>query len=167
MKASQDPRLSFCIEIHQGVAARQQIHVGDGSILNQIMAAEDDGAPEVGAEDVAARHAFKVFMPEVFRHGLDLPGAVTALAGPAESFFVHIGSIDLDPLAERFLPHGLAQHHGHGVRFLARGAAGAPDSDRVVVFLLGEDFGNDFLTQKLPGRRITEKAGDVNQKGVE
>ena len=135
MKARQDPGLSLRIEIHQGVAAHQQIQVRDGSILNQIVAPKDNGAAKVGAEDVAPPNLFKVFILEVSGDGLHFLDAVTALAGLAEGILIHIGGIDLDLLAEGLLPRGLAQQHGYAVSFFARGAAGAPHSDKVAFFL--------------------------------
>jgi len=50
--------LGFGIEIHQGVAAHQQVNPGDGRISNEVMTTKDRAAasPEVGR----AVRAFKV-----------------------------------------------------------------------------------------------------------
>ena len=42
VKPGQDAGLSFCVEIHDGVSADEEIDTGDGGILNKIVAAEDD-----------------------------------------------------------------------------------------------------------------------------
>ena len=59
------------------------------------------------------------------------------------------------------------QQHGQRIGFFTRGAAGAPDPDRICRFLVGQDLGNDLLTQVFPGIRIPEEAGHVDQDRVE
>jgi len=60
VKASQDFGLGFGIEIHQGVAAHQQVNPGDGRISNEVMTTKDHRAAQVLAKGIVAVRAFKV-----------------------------------------------------------------------------------------------------------
>src|SRR4029077_2332490 len=44
MEAGPDARLGLGLEIHQGVAADQQVDAGDWRVLYQVVASEDDRA---------------------------------------------------------------------------------------------------------------------------
>src|SRR5262249_8071478 len=64
MKAGQDAVLRLRIEIHERVAADQQINARDGRILQKIMPAKDDRAPQVFIEDEAARYRVKILFQQ-------------------------------------------------------------------------------------------------------
>ena len=46
MQAVQDVSLGVAVHVHQRVAACQQVDAGDRGVLDQVVATEDDGAPE-------------------------------------------------------------------------------------------------------------------------
>jgi hypothetical protein len=52
VEASQDACLGFSIEIHQGIAAYQQIEMTDGSILNQVIATKNHASAQIAAEGI-------------------------------------------------------------------------------------------------------------------
>ena len=60
MQAAQHVSLCFGIQVHQGVAAHQQVDTRDRRIANQVVAAEDDRPPQVLVDDVAAAGVIEV-----------------------------------------------------------------------------------------------------------
>jgi hypothetical protein len=71
MQAAQDISLRFRVQVHQGVAAHQQIDARDGGILDQVIATEDDRAAQVLVKDVAAVELFEVARQQGRGHRLD------------------------------------------------------------------------------------------------
>src|SRR5262249_47764432 len=59
------------------------------------------------------------------------------------------------------------EEHGERVRLFPGGAAGAPDADRVVRPLVGNDPRDDVLGKEVPRGRIPEEGRDVDEDGVE
>ena len=60
VKTGKDPFLGIAIEIDQGIATDEQVQARDRRILEQIVAAKNDGTPQIVAEDVACWRVLKV-----------------------------------------------------------------------------------------------------------
>ena len=88
VKALEDPPLCFGIEIHDGVAANEQIQARDRGVLNQVVSAENNAAAQFRPEDVAVCRVREILLQIFLWNGLDLFLAVTAGAGFAESRFI-------------------------------------------------------------------------------
>src|SRR5262245_11488463 len=136
MEASQTTGLHLGIEIHQRIAAYQQVQVRYRRILDQVVTAKDDRPTQVRAKHKAGANGFKVFAPQVVRDGLQVSGTVTGLPCLYQRFLVHVCSVDLDPPPEVIKPERLGQYNSQGVGFLTRGTASTPDSERVIRVLL-------------------------------
>ena len=50
MEPGENPRLCLGVEVHQAVAADQQVHARDRGVLDQVVPAEDDRPPELFVE---------------------------------------------------------------------------------------------------------------------
>ena len=167
VEPAQDPGLGLGVEVHQRVAADEQVDPGDGGVLHEVVAAEDERAPQVLAEDVPVVDLLEVGVEEVGWHPDHLALAVRALAGGGETLVVHVGRVDLDPVPELLRAEDLRHRDGQGVGLFAGRAAGAPDAQRGVGPAGREQGREDLLPQVLPGIRIAEEPGDVDQDGVE
>src|SRR3712207_7894178 len=55
------------VEVHQRVAAGQEVDAGDGRVLHEVVAPEDERAPQVLAEGEPVVHALEVARPELDR----------------------------------------------------------------------------------------------------
>src|SRR6266705_4716261 len=88
------------------------------------------------------------------------------VAGPGlvQRFLVDVGGVDLYPAQEHLLPQRLAEEHRRGIRLLAGGCATAPDSDDAA---LCSDPGDDLPCHVIPGGRVTEERGDIDEDLVE
>ena len=64
VKPGQDPRLRLVVEVHQRVAAQQQIDPGDRWVLNQVVPAKDHRAPRLFVEAVAIALLIEVLFHE-------------------------------------------------------------------------------------------------------
>ena len=87
----QDPRLSLGGEVHERVATDQDVDPGNGRILHQIVAAEDQGAPEIRAEREARPARLEVAVGQLRRNVLQLVAEVSAGPRLGECFFVDVG----------------------------------------------------------------------------
>ncbi|CAG7000123.1 hypothetical protein PICSAR164_02743 [Mycobacterium avium subsp. paratuberculosis] len=167
MQAPQHISLGLGVQIHQRVAAHQQVHPGDRRILDQVVAAEDHRPAQILVKNVAAVDLFEVAGQQIRRHRLDRPGVVGGAARLGQRVLVDVGGIDLHPLPERVEAQRLGQQHRQRVGLLARGAPRTPHPDRIVGPAFGQQSRNDFGGDELPGVRVAEERGDVDQDGVE
>ena len=167
VKVGQDAALGLGVEVDQGVAAHEEVHAGDRRVVGQVVAAEDDRASQVATERVAVPRPLEVPPPEIIGDRFELLDIVGRLPALGEGVVVHVGRVDLDPLAERLGPEALGPHHGQRERLLSGGAAAAPDPDGLAVALGGEDRRDDLSAERLPGLGIAEEGGDIDQDGVE
>ncbi len=165
VKALEDPPLCFGIEIHDGVAANEQIQARDRGVLNQVVSAENNAAAQFRLEDVPFGRVREILLQIFLWNGLDLFLAVTAGAGFAESRFIHVRGVDLHALAESFVSKSLSERKGQRVGLFAGGTACAPDAHRR--FRLLKDARNDLLRQEVPGLGIPVEARDVDEDCVE
>ena len=74
MQPVHDPALGLGVEIHQGVAADQQVQPGYGCVLDEVMAAKDHRLAQVGAENSAAVGVSEVPLQELLWDSLELSG---------------------------------------------------------------------------------------------
>src|SRR5690606_31679261 len=88
VKTGEDARLRFGVEIHQHVAADEQVNTGDGRVLNQIVAAKDDGAAQILAKGVAAVVVIKIFFQQGRRNVGDIPPRIAGLPRLVERVIV-------------------------------------------------------------------------------
>ena len=167
VKPVDDARLCFVVEIHQRVAAHEQIHARDRRIVEQVVAAEDDRAAKVFLEDGAAAAAIEVLGAEALRQAFHLAVGVRRRPRNRQFLFVYVGGVNLHPLAELIRPEHLGEQDRHRVAFLARRAAGAPDPYRLVTVLVLQHSRDDLRAQVLERLRVAEKAGHVDEDGVE
>ena len=165
VEAPHDARLCLRVEVHQGIAAEQQVHAGDRRVLDQIVAPEDDRPPELTVERVQlAAVAIEVLLQEIGGHVRDLLLAVDRAARLGERLVVHVGGVDLHAIAKGVDPDRFGQHDGGTVGFLSRRAPRAPDADGGAVFrqVLEHD-----CSQRLPHLGIAEERRHVDQDRVE
>ncbi len=167
VKAGQDPALGLGVEVDQRVATDQQVEPGDGRVLDQVVAPEDDAAPEVVVEDVPPADQLEVALAQRVGDGLQLVGAVAGLPRLGQRLLVDVGGVDLELLAGSLQAQGLGEEHRQRVGLLAAARAGAPDADHLARFFIFHDLGDDLLGQIVPGRPVAKERGDVDQDGVE
>jgi hypothetical protein len=163
----QDPRLRLSCEVHQRVAAAQEVDPGNGRVLDEVVAAEDDRAAQILAEDVPAVGRVEVAVEQVPREAPNLAVGVGAVAGVGERLVVDVGGVDLDAVAELRGSQHLGQHHRERVRLLAGRAARAPHPQRLSGCGGGEQGREHLLAEHQPGLRIAEEPRDVDQDRVE
>ena len=72
----EDAGLGLGVEVHQGVAAGQEVDPGDRRVLDQVVAAEDHRAAEVLVEGVSAVVHLEVLLQQRGGDAMDLPGPV-------------------------------------------------------------------------------------------
>ena len=115
---AEDASLCFGREVHQGVAAGEQIEPRDGRISQQVVPPEDEHPAEARPEEVAASLGLEVPGPQILGHALELLQRVP-LSGVEERVLVDVGRVDLDALHEALRPHGLGEGHGDRIGLLA------------------------------------------------
>ena len=130
-KRREDPRLRLGGEVHQRVAADQQVDPRDRRVLDQVVATEDDRAAQILAKDVAAvvrskyRSSARSARPR--SRAADRRHAAPGPAPPRPRRWRRSSPARGTP--RRRAP---GEHHRDRVRLLACRAAGAPDPDRRV-----------------------------------
>ena len=167
VKAREDARLRLGVEVHERVAADEEIEPRDRRVLHQVVAAEDHRAAQIRPEDEASRRALEIALDERGLHAFELLLAVARQARLGQRLLVGIGAVHFDALAHRLHAERLGEHHGERVGFLARCAARRPDADVRLRRLCGEQFRHHLLAQVIPRRRVAEKRSDVDEDGVE
>jgi hypothetical protein len=133
------------------------------------VAAEDHRAAQVGAEGPAGAAALlEVAGAQVVGDAGQVAGREGAGAGAGQRVLVHVGGVDLHPVAHRLVAQRFGQHHGDGEGLLAGGAARRPDADRLAAAAGAVEQPRQRVDlQCLPRRRVAEEAGDVDEDGVE
>ena len=80
VETGDDPRLRFGIEIHQRIAADEKVHTRYRRILDEVEAAEDHRAAELGLDGEPVRvRAFEIFRAKLRRHRRDRLFGVNAV----------------------------------------------------------------------------------------
>jgi hypothetical protein len=160
--------LRLVVEVHQRVAAEQQVDPRNRRVIEQVVAAEDHAAAQVLLEYPSAGRLVEVLVAQLGRQCFDLAVGVGRLAGGVQLFLVHVGRVDLDAVAELFPAHRLGKQDRDRVAFLARRAAGAPDADLAGGGLRVVDHRrHDVARQEVERLTIAEERRDVDQDRVE
>jgi hypothetical protein len=167
VEAEEDAALRLRVQVHDRVAAREQIDARDGRVVDQIVATEDHAAAHVAAELEPAGGGLEVPGQEGRRHGLHVGLRVARPARLLKGLLVEVRRVDLHALAGRVRTEQLAEDHGQRVCLLARGAPGAPDTDRCVGAARGDERREHLGTQVVPRLGVAEERRDVDQDGVE
>src|SRR5215217_1751773 len=84
VEVAQDAALGLGGQVHQGVAADEHVEARDRRVFDEVVAAEDEAAPEVGAERVALVGALEVALEQLRRHAVDFARAVRGRARDVE-----------------------------------------------------------------------------------
>ena len=134
VQAREDVGLGLRVEVHQGVAAGDEIDAGDGRITGQVVATEDHATAQGGDDHVAlvVDVGLEVELPVRLGDVVRAPCRGRRRRGPSRA------RRDRCPWrrSSRAAPSRNTQEvgHGHGqrVRLLAGGAPGAPDADGLV-----------------------------------
>src|SRR5439155_9900716 len=167
VETGEDLALGLEVEVHEGVAAHEQVETRDRRVLDQVQVPEDNRLAQLLAEDVAGRRTLEVPVAEVGGDGLEILGAVASLTGLRDRVLVDVGGVDLDALVERVCAEHFRQRHREAVRLLAAGTPGAPDTDGLRVGLGGQQLREDLGAKVFPRGGVAKEARDVDQDGVE
>src|SRR5579859_397573 len=109
MEMGEDPRLRLGGEVHERVAAHEEVEAGNRGVLNQVVAAEDDRPAKVVPEDEAAARSLEIGFAELAGNGAEILGRVAAQASVLQRLLVGVGRVDLDPLLEALLAQQLGE----------------------------------------------------------
>jgi hypothetical protein len=97
VEAGKDPGLGLDVEVHQRVAADQQIDPRDRRVLHQVVAAEDQRSPQIRAKDVPPAHRLEIARQLLRRQPGDLAVVVARRPRLGERLLVGVGGVDLHP----------------------------------------------------------------------
>ena len=153
VESLEDPLLRLRVEVHEGVAAGQQVDARDRRVLDEVVPPEDDPAPQLSVEHVAVVDAFEVPLAQLGGHGLDVPIGVGRGPAATQGVVVEVGGVDLHPLAERGRSHRLDEDHRDRERLLPGGATRDPNPDRVLGSLRLEQSRHHEVVDVIPRRR--------------
>lgn len=167
MEPLEDLGLGLGVEVHQRVAADQQVDPGDRRVLDEVVAPEDHRTAQVLAEAVPAALQLEELLELRLGEPFDLRRGVGRVPGLRQRLVVDVGGVDLDPLPERLDPEHVGEEHREAVGLLPGRAAGAPHADRLFGAALGQQGGQHVVAQVVPRVRIAEEPGHVDQDGVE
>ena len=93
METREDACLCLRIEIHEAVAADEQVDARDRRVLDQVVAAEDDGAAELLVEDVPIPPGGRSTLEQGGGDVLRGVRSIDRVACLVERVFVHVRSI--------------------------------------------------------------------------
>ena len=135
MKAGDDARLRLGVEVHQRVAADEQIEPRYRRIMNEIETTEDHRAAQLRFHrELIGVRALEIFFSKLCRHGGHRFGVVDAVPRLRQRIVVDVGGVDFHPLAER-LRTGFANagsvYTGNGPRVTVLGAPGGTSQNAV------------------------------------
>ena len=168
MEVVEDLGLGLGVQVHQRVAAGQQVDPGDGSVGHEVVPAEDDRAAELLVEDklVPGRDWLEIPGSEVLGNPLHLGPGVRRRPRLGQGLLVDVGGVDLHVVDEGLPPQPLGKQHRDGVGLLPRGAPGTPDAHLPLLGTLREGR-DDRLGDVLPDLGIPEEGGDVDEHEIE
>ena len=151
-------------EVDQKVPARYEIETREWRVGEHVVHSEHDVRPQFGRDAVAVILLGEKPRQSFPRHvRLDRFG-IEAIASARYRVGIDVGREDLQfDLAFRGVDL-LAKQHGERIGLLAGTAAGDPDSERPVQRVVAHKIGNDALGEKFEYRRVTKKAGDIDQQ---
>src|ERR1041384_7603014 len=100
VEAIEDLRLRLDVEIHQRVAADQQVDARYRSVVRQVVPAEDDRVAQLLVEDEPPPRFLEIFLEHIGRDACHLLFAVAGKPCMAQRLIVDIGGVDLHAGAE-------------------------------------------------------------------
>src|SRR5712664_2682133 len=98
VKAGENPVLRLGCEVDERVATDQEVETRDGSVVHQIVDAEDQRTPKGRLKDKASVLGLEVAIADRGLNRFQLRGGVEARAGFEQSLLVDVRGIDLDSL---------------------------------------------------------------------
>ena len=168
MKAGDDARLRFRVEVHQRVPADEQIEPRNRRILNEIEATEDHRAAKLAFHhELVGVRVLEILRAELCRHGRNRFSVVNAMPCLGERIGIDIGGVDFHAIAKALLAERLGEQHGDAVRFFARRASDAAHANGISGPLRFQHPWNDFARHVVPGGGVAEKGGDVDEDRIE
>ena len=164
MEDRQDPLLQGQVQVDQHIAATDQIQMGKGRIVGEVVPRKDTQVPDRLADLVMMIDAHEEMAEPFLRHvHLDVV-RVNSRPGLLQGGVVDVGGQDLDGDGIGPAAQELQQANGQGVNFLAGGTAGHPDAKRVFRgAVLGELRKNPFA-QGFEHLGVPEEVGDADQE---
>src|SRR5262245_27445582 len=90
VEAAIDARLHLRVEVHEGVSTRDEVHTRDGSVLDEIVTAEDHRSPELLAHGQLSVHGLEVPLTQLLRDRLEGLRIVRPVACLRERFVVDV-----------------------------------------------------------------------------
>src|SRR5262245_374714 len=145
MEGLEDPLLRRAVQIDQQIAARDQIEVRKRRILDDIVVREENHLAQFAPDPIARAFVMEEALEPLLGHVHDVGVGIETLARRRDRVLVEVGSEYLyvrrldQPGAE------FGQQHANGIRLLAGGAAGDPDTYLVVGILPLEQARYDAL----------------------
>jgi len=164
---AEDPRLRLRVEVHEDVAAGEQVDARDGRVVHEIVAPEDHVPAQVAPERHAVVGPLEEALGELGGHVLGRLEGIGPEARLVERLLVDVRRVDLDPGQELLLAERLGQQHGQRVGLLARGAARRPDPDPRVGGPGRDQGGDRRLAEVAPGGGVAQEPRDVDEQRVE
>ena len=167
MESGNQPILQFRLQVDHQVAATDQVQLGEGRILDDVLDGEHHHLADFLLDPVAGifldEEATQPFRRDV---GGDI-GRIDTRAGDGDGIVIEVGTVELDLELAVGLVHELAQHNGDGIGLLAGRTAGHPDAKNIIVGFVGKQLRQDIPLEGDEGLRIPEKAGHVDQQLLE
>jgi hypothetical protein len=131
------------------------------------VASEDHAAAVFLPHHPPQPDAIEILCLQIVGHRFHLLLAVGRLTRRRERLLVDVSRVDLHAFTKRLRLQQFGEQDRHRVRFLARCAAGAPDTDGVVRRFGINNGREDRRAEQLEDMRVAEKRGDVDEDDVE
>jgi hypothetical protein len=152
------------LEVDQEIAARDQVHLGEGRVADQIVRGEHDALAQGLRDLVPVRlGGEEPSQPSIADAG-HLHLVVHPRAGQLERGLVNVGRQDLDLEGAAARRQALVEEHGDRIRFLAGRAAGHPDPDVLVGVGAIDQLRDDPMLERLEGFLVAKEASDADQE---
>ncbi len=167
MDGEQELMAGFLGEIDHHVAQENDVerfaHGGGQAEVALLKAAQalevGDHFPFVaGAQEILKEHAGR-------QTAIDLDALIAAGGGALDHFGREVGAEDLDaPAGEK--REMLAEQDGQGIRLLAAGAGGGPETKEAGIAAAFDERGEEMVAEKVERGGVTKKAGLVDGHGL-
>ena len=158
------PLLQGRREIDQRIAAGDQVDVGEGRILADVVAREHDAAAQLLAELEVVLVPYGEALEQRLRDRLGCRDRVEPTTADRQALLIEIGGEDLELLAEvGWMPQHLAHEHADGVGLLTGGAGRHPHPQTVAGIAAGEQR-LQLAAEGGEGIRIAEEGGHRHQQ---
>ena len=158
--------LQVAVQVDHEVPAADEIELGEGRILDDVVFGEDDRVPDAFVDAVGQAIGLGHEEPRQALPGqIDGDaGRVEARPGRGQGPAVDVCGEDLEGVALFDGLDALLQQDGDGVGFLARGAAGAPDPDHRPCGFVEEELGDAQFLEGLERLCVPEEVGNADQQ---